>query len=241
MEEQERRKLLELYAKASEPKELFLDLFEKIEKLENKIIVLEGIEVLEDNTSMLMEEIGKVKKAIPKIPNLTPLHESIKKVRSEIPKIPKPESAEETRDKIASLKGKERLSVFSLKDLEWLNNARDWLNTNVIGGALSFLSLSDTPKAYKNQAGKAVVVNSTEDGLIFKTIPGVGTTAIYNEIVSGSGTSFTLAQTPVNNSLDLRGAGQFLTGGGVDYTLSGKNLTMVNSWSTGDLLAFYDY
>ena len=41
---------------------------------------------------------------------------------------------------------------------------------DIIDGGISFLTLSDTPDTYKNQAGKTPVVNAEEDGLIFKTI-----------------------------------------------------------------------
>ena len=60
-----------------------------------------------------------------------------------------------------------------------------------------------------------------------------------NEVVSGSGTSFTLAHTP-KGSIALYGAGQrlFLT---TDYTLVGAVITTVSSWNAGDLLADYSY
>jgi hypothetical protein len=42
------------------------------------------------------------------------------------------------------------------------------------GGTLSFLNLADTPVAYAGQAGNAVIVNLTEDGLEFGVPPGGG-------------------------------------------------------------------
>jgi len=39
-------------------------------------------------------------------------------------------------------------------------------------GAITFLELTDTPDTYVGEAGKSVVVNPTEDGLIFSTISG---------------------------------------------------------------------
>jgi hypothetical protein len=67
-------------------------------------------------------------------------------------------------------------------------------------------------------------------------------TAVYSEVVSGSGTSFTLAHTPISGSLRLYGAGQRLTSGaGNDYTISGTTITTVNSYATGQLIADYNY
>lgn len=65
---------------------------------------------------------------------------------------------------------------------------------------------------------------------------------VGNEIVSGSGTSWTLANTPTTNSVDLRANGQFLTPGvGNDYTISGENITTANSYSAGTVVAFYRF
>ena len=53
---------------------------------------------------------------------------------------------------------------------------------------------------------------------------------IYNEIptgtVNGSNTAFTLANTPASGTLQLYADGMRMKGGGVDYTLSGANITM---------------
>jgi hypothetical protein len=67
---------------------------------------------------------------------------------------------------------------------------------------------------------------------------GTTTTSVNNEIVSGSGTSFTLANTPTSNSVRLFGIGQRLTPT-KDYTISGASVTTVSSWSAGDILADY--
>lgn len=68
------------------------------------------------------------------------------------------------------------------------------------------------------------------------------TTAVYNEVVAGSGTSFTLAHSPTSGSVALYGNGQRLTSGaGNDYTISGATITTTNSFSAGDLLADYTY
>lgn len=63
---------------------------------------------------------------------------------------------------------------------------------------------------------------------------------IENEVVSGSGTSFTLAFTPVPNSVALYANGIRLNPGvGNDYTIDGISITTVNSYDAGQLLADY--
>jgi hypothetical protein len=64
---------------------------------------------------------------------------------------------------------------------------------------------------------------------------------IVGEIVSGSGTSWTLAQTPVVNSVALYASGVRLTPGvGNDYTINGTAITTVQSYSAGQLTADYE-
>jgi len=61
---------------------------------------------------------------------------------------------------------------------------------------------------------------------------------VDNEFVSGSGTAFVLAQTPVSGSVHVYGMGQRLYLG-ADYTIVGKNITTTNTWSLGQILADY--
>jgi hypothetical protein len=63
---------------------------------------------------------------------------------------------------------------------------------------------------------------------------------IVGEIVSGSGTSWTLAQTPVVNSAALYASGVRLTPGvGNDYTINGIAIVTVSSYSAGTVTADY--
>lgn len=62
----------------------------------------------------------------------------------------------------------------------------------------------------------------------------------YNEVVSGSGTAWTLVAAPINNSLRLFANGQRLTPT-IDYSLSGSSITTVDSWTAGTILADYQY
>jgi|GEM_PF-1863346 len=63
---------------------------------------------------------------------------------------------------------------------------------------------------------------------------------IENEVVSGSGTSWSLANTPAAGSVALYAGGIRLTPGvGNDYTIIGLVITTGQSYSTGSLLADY--
>ncbi len=61
---------------------------------------------------------------------------------------------------------------------------------------------------------------------------------IDNEVVAGSGTTYTLAKTPNVGSQHVYAIGQRLTPT-VDYTISGKIISTVLSWNAGDILADY--
>lgn len=91
--------------------------------------------------------------------------------------------------------------------------------------------------------GQAFVFNNTKyqthemmhGGSASGTIPSFTT----NEVVAGSGTAWTLAATPTAGSVTLFGNGQYLTPGGVDYTISGASITTVNSFVAGTIVANY--
>lgn len=66
-------------------------------------------------------------------------------------------------------------------------------------------------------------------------------TFVDNEVVSGSGSTFTLAHTPTVGTEHIYGLGQRLIPGDVDYTISGATITTINSWSADQILADYRY
>lgn len=72
-------------------------------------------------------------------------------------------------------------------------------------------------------------------------------TPVYNEIVSGSGTTFTLAHTPLAGTVRLYAGGNSEPQTGrlaptTDYTVSGAVITMLNgSFDAGSILADYNY
>lgn len=99
-----------------------------------------------------------------------------------------------------------------------------------------------TTATNKNTVGKTY---SLVLGITAKMISDIAAlllgTPVIDEQVSGSGTSWTLAHTPVAGTLRLYGAGQRLTGGGVDYTLSGTTITTNNSYTAGQIRGDYNY
>lgn len=61
-----------------------------------------------------------------------------------------------------------------------------------------------------------------------------------NEVAAGSGTSFTLAHTPIAGSQHVYANGQRLTPT-VDYTISAAAITTVLSWDAGTVIVDYRY
>lgn len=104
-----------------------------------------------------------------------------------------------------------------------------------------------------NDRGSLTAVSSVDDktivrlvadpitGALLVSLSGGGLPVfVFNEIVAGSGTSWTLANTPIVGTQAIYGEGQRLTpGAGNDYTISGANITTVNSFSVGAILADY--
>ena len=121
-------------------------------------------------------------------------------------------SAYEVRDKLESLKGKDRLKISAIHGLkEALENAMQAKAGGGLGGAGnitqsgggSFITLSDAPSSYTGQALKGVRVNSGANALEFYTIAGdtdekagvqSDDTAGYlkDKVVSGSGITATV-------------------------------------------------
>ena len=96
-----------------------------------------------------------------------------------------------------------------------------------------------TSASNKNTGGKTY---SLVLGITAKMISDIGTATgggvpVENEVVSGSGTSWTLANTPVSGSVKLY-AGTRLQPT-TDYSISGAGITTVASYPTGSLTADY--
>jgi len=125
--------------------------------------------------------------------------------------------------------------------------------TNISGDTLTISRAQEgTSASSKNTVGKTY---SLVLGITAKMIGDIAAQTangipVYNEVVSGSGTTFTLAHTPVANTVRLYAAGgnsnpqegRLLPGAGNDFTTSGATITMLNgSFTAGTLLADYSY
>jgi len=114
--------------------------------------------------------------------------------------------------------------------------------TNVLGDVLTITRAQEsTSAANHNTAAKtySLVLGITAKMIadIQSALPG---TFVENEVVGGSGTSWTLANTPVSGSVKLWAGGIRLTpGASNDYTISGKNITTAASYAAASLLADY--
>lgn len=172
----------------------------------------------------------------------------------------------EVAKKLTELKGEDRLDVESLKGLDrveanFLNQAKGFVSKTLAGQAdVNIPNPTDGQVLTYNKktnkwiastgsgsgivqtivAGTGISVNSTDPANPIITNTGTAPSFIDNEIVNGSGTSFTLANTPIAGSVHLYGQRNRLTpGAGNDYTISGTTITTTLSYATGDLLADY--
>jgi hypothetical protein len=113
--------------------------------------------------------------------------------------------------------------------------------------------MSDSWGAYDgNDKWSLTAVSSVDDktivrlvadpitGALLVSASGLGNTFVYNEVVAGSGTSWTLATAPVSGMQAIYANGQRLTPT-VDYTIVGSAITTVSSWAAGTLLADYQH
>lgn len=89
-------------------------------------------------------------------------------------------------------------------------------------------------------AGINTTLTRNPDGTTSVNATGGSGTQVDNEVVSGSGTAWTLAHTPTTNTLRLYANGQRLTPT-VDYSLVGAAITTILSWSAGTVIADYSY
>lgn len=122
-----------------------------------------------------------------------------------------------------------------------------WVQT----GNAGVLLLKEQASAPSFTSGYGKIYVKTDNLLYYLNDSGVevqigtstGGNAAYGEVPSGSGTSFTLAHTPLSGTLRLyRGGARQQSGAGNDYTITGAAITLSTSLSVGEiLLADYNY
>lgn len=158
-----------------------------------------------------------------------------------------PDTPEQIRTKLESLFKKDGLDLKFIKGLEKIlkreivqaqgqNKGGIWQGSAnpfaVIVGAL----VAQNVRSITFMG--ATMVNRNGDVTI--SISGSAGTAVLNEVVGGSSSTFTLAHTPVAGTQQIYANGQRLIPT-VDYSISGAIITTVLTWSSGSILADYEY
>lgn len=93
-----------------------------------------------------------------------------------------------------------------------------------------------------NFTGSGVSAAYSGNGVATLTVSGASGTIVDSEEVSGSGTTWTLANTPIAGTVKLYLNGmRAKLGASNDYTISGATITTTNSWSAGQVVADYRY
>lgn len=130
-------------------------------------------------------------------------------------------------------------NVFTSHELAFLLSIADHTYTDgqlIIGNS----STSGVSFATLTQGSGVTITNG--HGSITISATGITPTFVANEIVLGSGTAWTLANSPTLGTQQIYSEGQRLTpGAGNDYTISGSSITTVNSFSSGSILADYQH
>ena len=101
-----------------------------------------------------------------------------------------------------------------------------------INGLVGAITLAAGSNITLTPVGNTITIASSGSG--------GGNNFVYNEVVSGSGTTFTLANTPKSGLLTVFERGQKIlptTG----YTIAGAVITTVDTLSAGDIYADYQY
>lgn len=143
-----------------------------------------------------------------------------------------PDTAEEIVIKLQSLEGEERLDAKYIKNLPQFTREIIREIGGAHGGAYETPIKAGSNVTVRKDAFGAYVISATGGD-------GSGGFTYINEIVAGSGTSFTLANVPADSTrVALYGGGSRLIPT-ADYTISGATITMTNSYSAGQVLADY--
>lgn len=146
------------------------------------------------------------------------------------------DTSEDIRNKLELLSGEDRLDASAIKNLP------ESVKTVVESYGGGYSSLSTLPDV--NIQGISDDQSIKWDRPTGKWIPFTpvsGNTKVWSETPTGSGTSFTLAHTPVTGTLRVYrgGARQKLT---TDYTLSGTTLTLLVTLDAAEILIVdYEY
>lgn len=144
-----------------------------------------------------------------------------------------PDTPIDVRDKLASLSGDDRLDASHIKNLP-TGNGKGGTTLGAIHPPIWSLADVDVSGITAGQALKW-------DGIRWIPFtPSSTTTGVYNEVVSGSTSTFTLAHTPATGTLRVYAQGQRLLPT-QDYTLSGDTITTGDTFTAGQIYADYEF
>lgn len=165
----------------------------------------------------------------------------IEEVLARMPQQTEKEPIEETGESlVAKINGLPIDNEDFLIDYSRIKNAPQMKTTPNGGGWRNLYQQHDV--AISNpQDGDALVYNGTLKAWVNKSASANSGDTYANEIVAGSGTSWTLAHIPADaTKVKVYGGGSRLTpGGGADFTITGNSITTTNSYPLGQLLADY--
>lgn len=162
------------------------------------------------------------------------------------PELPKPEKIEEiarvpfrliTKEETKPKKKKSKLPI-KLQDIDGL--------TNVLLDLEKRISKALQYNIYSSGGISAVVHDASLSGQgniqsPLSVVPASTSTSVFGEVAAGSGTSFSLAHTPIG-TISLSGNGPDLLPG-TDYSIAGAVITLLGglSFPAGGVLASYKY
>lgn len=192
----------------------------------------EPLKRVKELEKQIEKDIERVYDAIPDIRGVQERIEEVAALIPEVPEAQEPPTPEEVRDALQTLEDEDRLDASAIKNLP--KTIEEYTSVG-IHGPLWGLQDVDVVDIAIGQSIKWTGVR-----WIPYTPAGTGTTSVYNEVVDGSGTSWTLDNEPEAGTLRVYANGQRLALT-TDYTITGTTLTTVLSWSAGTILADYEY
>lgn len=236
--------------KARVIREVTFDLFTSKKSIENLLekranelqasldTAITNIPVPKDGHTYTKEELVEI--ILPLIP--APIHgktptreELVKIVRPLIPEATKEQTAitkEELRKMITEMipKIEQGISDTALQIADKLNTLKEAVNVEVIRDLKKWMLSME--RTLRQKKGGKLGGHGGDGGA------GSSDTPVDNEVVSGSGTSWTLANTPIAGTVHVYGRGQRLKLT-TTYSISGTTITTVDSWIAGEITADY--
>jgi len=224
----------------------------ELERLQSELPPSDILDILK---TYLINEVNRIEALIPEKTDTSVLEGRLAGIEAELPLIA--ETPHGIRDKLTSLRDKERLPASAIEGLDILKEIPDikriaQSNANALPSTTTFFSLNNKvigrAKNINFIEGSNASLSMTQTGDQMNVVITAAASAInsvYSELPSDSGDhiTFTLAHTPTTGTERLfRGGARQQQGIGKDYTIAGNTITLSAALSTGEvLLADYNY